>query len=154
MDCDFTHSPDKVVDFLDARKEADVVVGSRYKSPDSIEDWRWYRKILTHLAHALVVLFLGMPFDASGAFRAYNLKRIPREAFTLVQDPGYAFFWESLFVLWINHFTVKEIPIDLPNRTYGTSKMQLRDIFKSFSHLMVIFWRKVCRRDTLILPHK
>ena len=67
---------------------------------------------------------LGIPQDASGAFRAYRLDRLPREIFALVRSRGYSFFFESsLFVFNRNGVSIAEVPIVLPARTYGHSKM-------------------------------
>ena len=49
---------------------------------------------------------------------------------------GYAFFFESLFLLARNGYPVREISIALPARTYGHSKMSWREA--SYSGLRVI----------------
>jgi ubiquinone/menaquinone biosynthesis C-methylase UbiE len=82
---------------------------------------------------------LGISQDATGAFRVYNLRRIPRELFALVQSRGYAFFFESLFVVHKNGFQIAEVPIALPARTYGHSKMSLIEIQRSVRTLGSIF---------------
>ena len=66
MDCDFTHSPDYIRDFLAKREDADIVVGSRYLLQESLSTWNAYRKLLTRLGHVLTVVFLKMPYDATG----------------------------------------------------------------------------------------
>lgn len=145
MDCDFTHNPKKIPEFLEFGRRFDVVIGSRYQLPDSLEDWVWYRKLLTHSAHSLVVFFLGMSFDASGAFRYYNLRKVPFEVFEKTLSDSYSFFWESLFVIWMNKFTIHEVPIALSSRTYGTSKMRFRDVLNGFLLLQRIYFRKLFR---------
>src|SRR5438876_11304843 len=67
-----------------------------------------------------------MPYDASGALRLYDLRGIPRELFDLVTARAYAFFFESLFILCRNGVCIREIPIVLPARVYGNSKLTLR----------------------------
>lgn len=151
MDCDFTHSPDKVKDLLAAHDTADIIVGSRFMNADSLRDWVWYRKLLTHAAHQMTVLLLGMPYDASGAFRHYRLDRIPQDIFALVRDRGYSFFWESLYILWVNGMRIHEVPIDLPKRTYGSSNMKLRDVLHGVRHLFGILLRKTFNRKSLLL---
>lgn len=143
MDCDFTHDPEKIAEFLKYSDQYDVVVGSRYKFPDSLDTWVWYRKLLTHTAHVMVAFFLGMSYDASGAFRYYNLKNVSFEVFEITESDGYSFFWESLFVIWMNKYTIHEVPIVLSNRTYGASKMRVRDIVNGLALLMRIYFRKL-----------
>lgn len=143
MDCDFTHDPEKIPEFLSFSDQYEVVIGSRYKFPDSLETWVWYRKLLTHTAHALVAFFLGMSYDASGAFRYYDLKKVSVDVFDITQSDSYSFFWESLFVIWMNKYTIHEVPIALSSRTYGASKMRLRDISNGFLLLFRIYLRKL-----------
>jgi dolichol-phosphate mannosyltransferase len=139
MDCDFTHPPDKILDVLREKDAADVVVGSRYMSEGSLSGWNVLRKLLTWTGHALTRTLLGMKYDATGAFRLYRLDRIPRAAFSLVTSKGYSFFFESLHILHFNKLVIKEIPITLPPRTYGHSKMGLSEISRSVKLLASTF---------------
>ena len=82
---------------------------------------------------------LGISQDATGAFRAYKLDTIPREAFQLVQARGYAFFFESMLIMNRNGFAIAEVPIRLPKRTAGHSKMSLTEIQRSVSTLLSLF---------------
>ena len=151
MDCDFTHDPGRVAAFLTASERADVVIGSRFLDPGSLDEWVWYRKLLTHAAHLLTQIVLGLPYDGSGAFRVYRLDRVPPTVFGLVQDRGYSFFWESLYILWINRFAIEQIAIPLPARTYGHSKMRLRDIGLGLRRLGTMFWRRLNDKPSLLL---
>jgi dolichol-phosphate mannosyltransferase len=151
MDCDFTHTPDQVASLLHFDPAVEVVVGSRFLRASSLTGWAWRRKFFTHLAHWMTATFLLLPFDASGALRRYRLDRIRREAFDLVENQGYSFFWESLFILWVNGYSIAEIPIDLPPRTYGTSKMRVSDIVDGAVHLVSVWRRKYFDRTSVLL---
>jgi dolichol-phosphate mannosyltransferase len=135
LDCDFTHSPALIATFLERSLRADVVVGSRYVEQDSLPGWTLTRRLLTSGGHLLTEKLLGMSEDATGAFRVYNLEAIPRAAFALVRSRGYAFFFESLLILRRNDFSIAEVPIRLPARTMGHSKMSLREIQRSLRML-------------------
>ncbi|MEO5818702.1 MAG: glycosyltransferase [Gemmatimonadaceae bacterium] len=126
LDCDFSHSPEDIPKFLRASDTADVVVGSRWTAMNSLPGWNFYRRTMTGMGHLLTRLVLGLKYDATGAFRAYRLDRIPQSMFSLVQSKSYAFFFESLFILHKNACKIEEIPIVLPARTYGHSKMTLQ----------------------------
>jgi dolichol-phosphate mannosyltransferase len=139
LDCDFTHSPTLIPAFLARSETADVVIGSRYLEDDSLPGWSLMRKSLTNVGHVLTKNMLGISQDATGAFRAYNLKSIPAQLFQLVQSKGYAFFFESMLVLQRNGFAIAEVPISLPARTYGHSKMSLREVQRSVSTLFSLF---------------
>jgi dolichol-phosphate mannosyltransferase len=141
MDCDLTHPPDHIPDFLGCAEEAQVVVGSRFMREESLADWNLYRKFLTHLGYFLTRHMLHVPYDASGAFRLYRLDKINPKVFALVESAGYSFFFESLYVLCLSQARIVEIPITLPKRTYGNSKMKLSDIFTSLRRLISLYAR-------------
>ena len=152
LDCDFTHSPDLIPAFLARGETADVVVGSRYIESDSLPGWTLVRKMLTAGGHVLTKTLLGISQDATGAFRAYDLTRIPHAAFGLVRSRGYSFFFESLLVLTRNGFTVAEVPIKLPARTAGHSKMSLVEIRRSVQTLGTLFWATKTDPGRFVLP--
>jgi dolichol-phosphate mannosyltransferase len=151
MDCDFTHSPAYIHDFIAASEGADVVVGSRYMQQKSLTGWNAYRKILTMSGHFLTGLFLRMPYDATGAFRLYNLARLSRQFLEPVKSLGYSFFFESLYVLHINGFVIREVPILLPARMYGHSKMRMSDAVQSLKRLVLTFFTTVLNRKHYIV---
>jgi dolichol-phosphate mannosyltransferase len=143
MDGDFTHEPRYIRDLLAeaARGDADVVVGSRYLLKSSLAGWNPWRKALTRIGHLLTRTLLQMPYDATNAFRCYRLDRIPRQLFDVVVSRGYSFFFESLYVLHRNRFRITEVPIPLPNRTYGSSKMSLQEMQNSVRLLFAICFK-------------
>ena len=150
MDCDLTHSPEYIAEFYKQGLEYPIVIGSRYLQKDSLATWNLFRRTLTKTGHFLTKNLLSMPFDASGAFRCYDLKKIPHEVFSLIQSKSYSFFFESLLILHLNQFAIKEVPIKLPKRTYGNSKMNLKDAWTSFQFLFKMFRKKTFRKKDLI----
>jgi len=154
MDCDFTHPPEKISDFLAAcssSADTDIVVGSRYLAEQGIVEWTWWRRLLTKTAHFLTVSLLKMPYDATGAFRLYRLDHVPRAAFGLVRSRSYSFFFESLYLLHINRFRIMEIPIALPKRACGKSKMSYPDILKNIMFLLRFTMRSWFARSHMLL---
>lgn len=131
MDCDFTHMPVDVLRMLEASQKAAIVVGSRFLKAESLPGWNLFRRTLTNLGHFLTHNALGLPHDASGAFRVYRLGQVPRDLFSLVQSRSYAFFYESLFILAKNGLRIKDVAITLPARTYGHSKLSAREAMRS-----------------------
>jgi dolichol-phosphate mannosyltransferase len=136
LDCDFTHDPKDIPRMLASLKGHDVAVGSRYMERGSLPGWNLLRRGLTMFGHFLTSTLLGLPQDASGAFRAYDLQRIQRKSFGLVTSKSYSFFFESLFVLVRNGLSIKEIPIVLPARTYGHSKLTFKEAVRSGNYLL------------------
>jgi Methylase involved in ubiquinone/menaquinone biosynthesis len=145
LDCDFTHSPEDVPRLIEKSVGYCAATGSRYLQSGSLPGWNILRRSLTSFGHVLTRHLLGIAFDATGALRAYDLRRIPRELFEQVQARGYGFFFESMFLLVRNGFSINEFPIVLPARTYGTSKMTPRDAIRSGSQLLALWGKSVLK---------
>jgi SAM-dependent methyltransferase len=131
---------------LEALDGHDLSTGSRYMQPDSLPEWNVLRRSLTSFGHFLTRRLLSIPYDATGALRAYDLRRIPRHTFDKVEARGYGFFFESMYVLIREGYSVGEFAIVLPARTYGSSKMSLRETIRSGSQLLNIWRKSLLRR--------
>lgn len=151
MDCDLSHSPEDILKFINASKEGDIIIGTRFKNKTSIEDWNLYRKSLTRLGNFATLFFLGLKYDTTGAFRLYNLRKINYNFLNLITFNRYSFFFESLFILNLNKYKIIEIPINLPSRVYGESKQTFKDIFIGFNNLLLIFYRRFFNKKKYII---
>lgn len=132
LDADLTHNPEDIPKLLAALQFADVAVGSRFMNGGGLQDWTPIRRAITHLGHLATKFLLQVPFDATGALRAYRINSL---AVKLPQAPvhdGYPFFYQSLTWFIRNNSSVSEIPIVLTARAYGSSKMQTRDVVFGF----------------------
>ena len=141
MDCDGTHNPLYIKKMLKKLNYSDLVITNRFIGKKSLVGWPFYRKFLTILRHFIVRLTLKMPFDSSGALRCYDMKNIKLNDILLAKDNGYSFFWESIFILNKKNYKILEIPIKMPNRIEGNTKMKLSDIFYALYYLMVVFFK-------------
>ena len=139
MDSDFAHSPAYILNLLEQSRKADIVVASRCLQENSLKDWNLLRKFLTRSGHFLTRTLLKMPYDATGAFRLYKIDKISPEVFKLVHSWGYSFFFESLYILLKNGYSISEISVILPSRVYGESKMRFSDAWKSLELLFHTF---------------
>lgn len=152
LDCDFTHSPSDIPAMIRATENSDLAVGSRWVKSDSLPGWNSYRRAMTLLGHVLTKFVLGIPQDASGAFRAYRLNRVPQEIWDLIKSRGYSFFFESMFVFNRNGLLIQEIPITLPARTYGNSKMSTQAAFNSARYIFELALKNIRRPEQFLLP--
>ena len=152
LDCDFTHSPADIPAMIGATEKADIAVGSRWVNSDSLPGWNIFRRAMTFLGHGLTKFVLGIPQDASGAFRAYRLDRVPHGIWDLIKSRGYSFFFESMFVFNRNRLLIQEIPITLPARTYGNSKMSTRAAFNSARYVFELALKNIRRPEQFFLP--
>ena len=135
---------------VEQSKYTDIVVSSRFNE-EGLEDWNMFRKTLTFIGHFLTRFLLNIKYDATGAFRVYNLDIISKEIFKLVNSKGYSFFFESLFILNLNNYSISEIPIKLPNRTYGHSKMKMSDIANSLKFLITLFIKSIFMKRKFLI---
>ena len=153
MDCDFTHQPADVQRLLALAHSSGraVAIGSRYLERDSLPGWNLMRRSLTRFGHFLTTNLLRLPQDATGALRVYRLDLLPEELFDRVRSRGYSFFFESLFVLHHNGFAIEEMPIALPARTYGSSKMSWRETWRSACRLLKLYWANFRHPESFLL---
>ncbi|MEE2932967.1 MAG: glycosyltransferase [Pseudomonadota bacterium] len=151
MDTDLVHKPEDIPTFLDASNASDIVIGTRFELKNSLAEWNFFRKVLTHLGHLMTRLLLRHNFDATGAFRVYRLDRIDRRVFDLVKASDYEFFFTSLTILHLNSYTITEVPIELPGRVYGHSKMEIRHMIKSVLLMFKLSWLRLFKRRLLII---
>lgn len=150
LDCDFTHSPKDIPRLLEKSNTYDIVVGSRWLKNGSLPGWNLFRKSMTITGHFLTKFVLGLKHDASGAFRVYRLDKIPEEIFHLILSKGYAFFLESLFVFTKNKLSIYEVPIVLPGRTAGNSKMNASAALKTVIYIFELFLKNLFYPRSLI----
>ena len=129
MDCDLSHDPADVPRFVEAARDADLVLGSRYIPGGRIPSWSFHRKLLSAAANAFVRLLFTLPArDCTTGYRAYRadvLETIPLER---LNSAGYSFQVEVLFWIARNGSRgVREIPITFVDRARGASKMGARE---------------------------
>jgi len=154
MDCDFTHSPDNLPVFIDYAKNHEIVIGSRFMLKKSLNGWNPIRQFLTLSGHVFTKYLLKMPYDASGALRLYRLDKIPREVFSFIKSSGYSFFPESLHILYMKKYDIKEIPIILPPRSAGHSKMKLCDIFVGIYKIIILFVKSLIFKNPYVIKKR
>jgi dolichol-phosphate mannosyltransferase len=145
MDADLTHDPKDIRRLLDELDRTSIVIGSRFLPGGGLKDWALSRKVLTHFGHFLTRHFIGCTFDASTAFRAYHLDTEITKMIEKTSSNSYSFFLESLALFENSQIAISEIPVVLPNRTYGHSKMRLRDPLISIYRLFEV--RRMLRRE-------
>ena len=139
MDCDGTHDPKHIKKMLIKVKNSDLVISNRFLKKNSLKGWDLKRIIITKLRYYLIWILLGTKLDGSGGFRLYDLKKVKLKDILESKDDNYNFFWQSAFLLEHKKYKISEIPIDLPNRVIGSSKMKLKDIISGLFNLIIFF---------------
>jgi len=138
LDCDGTHDPKDISKMLKLIKKCDLVNTNRFLNKNALANWKLDRIVLTKLRYFLVKIFLKTNLDSSGGFRLYDRSKINLKDILSAKDNHYNFFWESLFLLE-KKYTIKEIPIILPKRSLGKSKMKIKDVLYGFFYLIKVF---------------
>ena len=143
MDADGTHDPKYLKLLIEKLINFDIIITSRFLEKNSLENWPLFRIFLTTLRHFTISLLLSMPYDSSGAFRCINCQRVFLSDLILAKNDSYTYFWESIFILHKKKYRITQIPVQLPYRTIGSSKMNMKDIFFSIYYLMIVFLKKI-----------
>jgi dolichol-phosphate mannosyltransferase len=124
MDADFSHDPKEIPNFLQAIREADLVLGSRYTNGIRIINWPLKRLLLSKGASLYVRIITGLPvMDPTGGFKCFRRRVLESLDLDAVRSNGYAFQIEMTFKVWMKGFRVAEIPIVFTDRFAGKSKM-------------------------------
>jgi dolichol-phosphate mannosyltransferase len=125
MDADFSHEPERLPEFLETIKEADLVLGSRYQDGRvNVVNWPMSRLFLSYAANIYARGVTGLPiFDATGGFKCFRRNVLESIDLNSVKSNGYAFQIEMSFRAWKRGFRLVEIPIIFFDRTEGVSKM-------------------------------
>ena len=124
MDCDFSHDPDEIVNFLKAAENADLVLGSRYSGGIRVINWPLRRLMLSRSAGKFVNVVTGMPFsDPTGGYKCFRRRALQAIELDDVHSNGYGFQIELTHRLWRDGFKIAEVPITFTDRTEGQSKM-------------------------------
>jgi dolichol-phosphate mannosyltransferase len=125
MDADFSHDPERLPEFLEAIKEADLVLGSRYQDGHvNVVNWPMSRLFLSYAANVYARFVTGLPiFDTTGGFKCFRRNVLESIDLNSVKSNGYAFQIEMSFRVWKRGFRLFEIPIIFVDRTEGVSKM-------------------------------
>ena len=127
MDADFSHDPDDVPRLIEAARDADLVLGSRYVAGGGVSGWEWHRRMLSRGGCLYARTILGVPVqDLTGGFKCFRRAVLEAIDFADVQADGYGFQIEMTYRALKAGFRVKEIPITFHERRAGASKMDTR----------------------------
>jgi len=132
MDADFSHDPHEVPNFINAVRNADLVLGSRYANGVRVLNWPIHRLLLSYSANVYSRIMTGLPVtDATGGFKCF--RRAVLEAINLntIKSNGYAFQIEMTFKTWKKGFHIEEIPITFLDRRHGSSKMSKQIVWEA-----------------------
>lgn len=148
MDADFSHNPEMLPEFLQAIKEADVVLGSRYQGGRvNVVNWPMSRLFLSYAANIYARGITGLPVsDTTGGFKCFRRNVLESIDLNSVKSNGYAFQIEMSFRVWKRGFRLFEIPIIFVDRTEGVSKMSKKIVREAIWMVWRLRWWSVTGR--------
>ena len=124
MDADFSHDPKFLVDMIAAARNADLVVGSRYKTGVNVINWPMSRLLLSYGANLYARWITGLPLtDATGGFKCFRKEVLAAIPLEKIRSNGYAFQIEMSYRAWKKKFRLNEVSIVFTDRVEGSSKM-------------------------------
>jgi dolichol-phosphate mannosyltransferase len=140
MDCDFSHDPAEIPNFLLAAKsqDADLVLGSRYSGGVRVINWPLKRLMLSRSAGIYVSVITGMPFsDPTGGYKCFRRRALQSIKLDDVRSNGYSFQIEMTHRLWRTGFKIVEVPIIFTDRVEGQSKISRHIVREA----LIMVWR-------------
>jgi len=139
MDADFSHQPKYIPIFLDAIKDYDLVIGSRYVRGGGTTKWNFFRKFLSVGGSLYARTILGMKIqDMTAGFKMYRGYILQSIDLDQIKSTGYSFQIELKYRIFKRGFKIKEVPIIFPDREKGKSKM---DKFQTIINTIFVVWK-------------
>lgn len=133
MDGDFSHNPDDIPAFLEAARDADLVVGSRYCNGIRVINWPLNRLMLSMGAGKYVRGVTGIPIsDPTGGYKCFRRRALMSIDLDAVRSNGYSFQVELSHKIWMKGMKIAEVPIIFTDRFQGSSKMSRKIVWEAF----------------------
>lgn len=141
MDADISHPPDALPRLIEAARDHDVVIGSRYVGGRvNVLNWPLSRLIISLFGSWYARTITRMPVrDATGGFNGWHRGVLEAVELDRVRSNGYAFQIELKFRAWAKGFSLQEVPILFTERDSGESKMSKRIVREA---IWRVWWLK------------
>jgi len=141
MDADFSHDPKFLRQLLAAAKDADLVIGSRYRAGVNVINWPISRLLLSIGANQYARWITGLPLtDSTAGFKCFRREVLESIDFEKVRSNGYSFQIEMSFRAWKKGFRLVEVPIVFTDRMEGQSKMNKRIVREA---IWMVWWLRL-----------
>jgi dolichol-phosphate mannosyltransferase len=124
MDADGSHQVKDLKKMMEWIGSADLLIGSRWVSDGSIENWSKFREYLSKSAnrYANLLLSLGVK-DTTSGFRIYTSALLKKMEIATIRSEGYCFQIEMTRRAISRGGSIAEVPITFIERAHGKSKM-------------------------------
>jgi len=124
MDADGSHQPEQLHLLLDALRDSDLVIGSRWVPSGSVVNWPFRRELLSRGGNLYVRTLLGIRVrDATAGYRLFRRAALESIDLASVESTGYVFQTDMVTRCLRLGLRVREVPIEFVERVRGDSKM-------------------------------
>jgi len=142
MDADYSHNPSDIPRLVNAAKNNDVVIGSRYIPGGKMLESNMWRRLVSRVANIVATIIVGAGVhDCTSGFRCYS-RRYIRKVLKSLHSQTYEIQIETLKQARINGFTVQEIPIAFVNRKRGKSKLSAAEVIAFMTYMLKVILRR------------
>jgi dolichol-phosphate mannosyltransferase len=153
LDGDLSHNPDDIPMFLEAARNADLVLGSRYLNGIRIINWPLSRLMLSKSAATYVKLITGMKItDPTGGYKCFTRRALEAIKLQEINSNGYSFQIEMTHRLWRQGMRIVEVPIVFTERVQGHSKMSGHIIQEALIMVWRLWFQNGMRRRPAVPP--
>jgi dolichol-phosphate mannosyltransferase len=137
MDCDLSHDPKYLPNFMKEINNYDIIIGSRYIPGGGTYRWPLHRRIISHGANWLAKTILGLQsHDCTSGYRCYSKNTLMSINFENIKSTGYSFLVEILYRCQKKRLKVYETPFVFVDRKFGDTKMAKKEIYKTLYTLI------------------
>ncbi|MEO3783174.1 polyprenol monophosphomannose synthase [Actinocorallia sp. B10E7] len=124
MDADGSHRPEELSLLLEALRDADLAIGSRWVRGGKVHNWPMSREVLSRGGNTYARLMLGIDLhDATAGYRAFRRTALEKIGLDEVDSRGYCFQIDMALRAIRTGLRVVEVPINFVERELGASKM-------------------------------
>ncbi|MDP2675695.1 MAG: polyprenol monophosphomannose synthase [Dehalococcoidia bacterium] len=124
MDADYSHNPTDISRLVEAAKDADLAIGSRYVKGGSTEGWPFRRRLISRGGNMVAHLLLALPIrDCTGGFKCFPRATLESLNFSEIRSRGFASLYEINYACHRSGKKFREVPINFVERRTGQSKM-------------------------------
>ncbi len=132
MDADLSHNPVYIPLFIEAAKEYDLVIGTRYIDGGQTPDWALSRRFLSRSGNLYTRLILGKNIsDYTGGYNLYSSSLLRKIKLSSIKSTGYGFLIELKYKSSKVANNIYQIPIVFNDRLHGKSKIPKNTIIKN-----------------------
>lgn len=137
MDADLSHDPKIINELILSLQQSDIAIGSRFSEGSRVENWQWWRKIVSNVGVFFARKLTRAKDPLSGYF-FLNKKII--ESIPL-KTKGYKILLEILVKARISKIT--EIPFVFRMRKFSTSKLNSQEYILFFKQILLFSFLKL-----------